>query len=984
MNKFFAFVRFVGIAFLLGSSAAQAGIGDELGLSPFWDWKEINTPNFRIVFPAPLAARAQRSAELFEQAHADLKIDLRWEPWHRVNVLLVDNTDAANGMATPVSRFGMLLYLTPPDPFFSTDYYDDWLKLLIYHEYTHFLNMDATGGLYNVARVLFGDVLLPNSAWPSWMLEGYAVYNETKYTRGGRGRSPYWEGVLRTAVEAAALDRSSYVKLDQVNGPQPRYPAGENAYLFGYHLMNTAERTRKNTLSEMTERSATRVPFFINGNVENITGKDWYALWDAWVKSTNERLGAQLATIKRQPVSKIEVIDGTRDETFGVTFSPDGSWIAYSFEYEHHWQALKLRRMGGTESEARMIEDKFFGSTMAFTPDSQRLVYSSLHRKQNYYFLSDLRVHDLKSGETYWLTDGARARDPDISRDGKWIVFTEASDGGVDLVMAKLAIRDGRLRLEGKRKLVDAASGDRIANARFAPDQKSIVFAWKKEGELAEGLYRYSFAGGAKTDENSRVTALVADGAKNRFPAFDAKNSLYYVSDRTGVDNLYRLDHGRSTMVTNVTGALWLPAFHPKGDLYASVLKKEGFSAARVEMTPSGFDVERARIQVGSEAPAVAVTPPSTKLVKTTYAVEDYSALSTLLPRQWAPFFISTLDSTYAGGQVFGYDNTFRHQYFGFGAHDSTAKLWDYSVAYENRSFGPTLALSASKLTSDTLHGKNTTSGLTSFTRETNLGAKLSFPFQGTISELTPEIGFHLEQEAYYEGPAGGQAGLLFRTRRIPEQDVSLTYANTRSSREAVAPERGGRTTIGTRRYDLGAVDIYKGIFKHTQYLHLGNHTVFFPTLKAAKVNRRDFSFLDASALSRGRRDRITNPLFSDHFDEFGIRGYPQLTVSSRESITLSADIRFQLMQISRGWGTNPLFFNQLSLQLFAEDTYRPAANPAFQHLPSAGAGLKLDIQAFLHLPLSLGVDYHYGFNDRLATGGDLFFSVTASSLLPF
>jgi hypothetical protein len=958
------------------SSALTARVsnGDSLGLSPFWDWKEIETPNFRIVFPKEVSKHAKRVAALYEEAHEALKGELRWTPKSKINVLLVDNADSANGMTTPISRFGMLLYLTPPDAFFSTDYYDDWLRLLVFHEHAHFLNMDPTRSFYQFTRLLFGDVLLPNSMWTPWMLEGYAVHLETKYTGAGRGRSPYWEGLLRTIVSEKALDRADYITLDQVNGPHPHFPSGEVPYLFGYHLMNTAARQRDGALSELTERSSSRIPFFINGNLENVIGKDWYALWDEWVARSNERMNSQIATIQRHPLSKTQSLDGTDDQSFGVAFSPDGKWTAYSSANKHRWQTLWIREWDGGKGP-RKSEDKFSGSSIVFTPDSKRVLYSSLHNYRNYSFFSDLRVHDLATNTTYWLTDGARARDPDVSRDGKWIVFTEASDGGVQLALAKIGERKGRIRIETKRRIPGIGANDRVSNPKFTADTRGILFSWKKDGELQEGIYHYNF-------EKKTISAVVADGSRNRFPALDAQGRLYFVSDKTGVDNVYRYDsNGKSTLITNVLGGILLPSFRGN-DLYASVLSKDGMGIARVETFTQGVPQNEVTVSIGEDAPATISTEEAAKSASSLdLTIRDYSALPRLLPRQWAPMLLSTSTTTYFGAQVFGYDNTFRHQYFAFGAHDTTAKTNDFHVQYQNRSFGPTLTLFASKRTEDTAYTGSPS--YPTYARETNFGGRLHFPFQGTISVLTPSIGYRVERLSLYDLP-GNDPVLIGRSASVPEIDAMVSYSNTRSSRLAIAPERGSDTLLGVRAYDVGERDIYKAIFKHTRYFNLGNHMVLFPSLKAMKVNRRDFSFFDATSVSRGKRSRLLNPLYGDDFDEFGIRGYPSLTVSSREVVTLSADLRIPVSQIFRGWGTNPLFLKQFYLQLFAEDTYRPSAISTARHLPAAGAGLRLGIDAFLHVPLTLGVDYQRGFNKDTFGQGEVFFSVMSSSLLPF
>jgi Tol biopolymer transport system component len=296
----------------------------------------------------------------------------------------------------------------------------------------------------------------------------------------------------------------------------------------------------------------------------------------------------QLATIKSLPTSKIEVLDQTYDSSFGVAFSPDHQKVAYSTSNEHHWQTLKIRDWK-EGSKPETIEDKFLGSSIAFTPDSNRLVYSSLHRSKNYYTWSDLRVHDLVTEKSYWLTENERARDPDLSRDGEWIAYTVASDSGTDLMIGKLGYRDGELQIVSKKKIFDAAPFNRVSNPRFSIDLKGIVFAYKVDGKTSEEILYIPRQGGT-------ATSIVSDGSRNRFPAFDPRGNLFFVSDRSGVDNVYRHDAGRDVLVTNVTGGIWLPTFRGP-ELFASVLSKDGFSIAKVETFLQGLDQTKVKIK---------------------------------------------------------------------------------------------------------------------------------------------------------------------------------------------------------------------------------------------------------------------------------------------------------------------------------------------------------------------------------------------------
>jgi hypothetical protein len=61
------------------------------------------------------------------------------------------------------------------------------------------------------------------------MLEGLAVYAETRFLNGGRGRSTYYETIARTAVLEKRLNQPSYVTLDIIHGPNPFAPSGETS-----------------------------------------------------------------------------------------------------------------------------------------------------------------------------------------------------------------------------------------------------------------------------------------------------------------------------------------------------------------------------------------------------------------------------------------------------------------------------------------------------------------------------------------------------------------------------------------------------------------------------------------------------------------------------------------------------------------------------------------------------------------------------------
>ena len=170
---------------------------------PSFTWTTLETPHFLIHYHQGGEALARKTAQIAEDVHARLVPRIKWEPKGKTQVVLVDAMDEANGMTTVIPYNIMVLLLTQPvgEPGFGTTPYEDWMRTLITHEYTHVLQLDmVTGGLGGVMQPIFGRFYFPNALQPIWLIEGLAVYEETAQTAGGRGRSAGADMVLRMAT----------------------------------------------------------------------------------------------------------------------------------------------------------------------------------------------------------------------------------------------------------------------------------------------------------------------------------------------------------------------------------------------------------------------------------------------------------------------------------------------------------------------------------------------------------------------------------------------------------------------------------------------------------------------------------------------------------------------------------------------------------------------------------------------------------------
>ncbi len=965
----------------LASPAHAQGIGDEFGLSPYLDWKTLESEHFRVTFPAELEDIARKAAVHLEEAHRLLTPHLKWTPRGRTQVYVIDNADQANGMASPLQRLGILLYATPPDPWFSTAYYDDWLRLLAIHEYTHYVNMDTTIGLYDLARYVFKDVLLPNSAWPSWMIEGLAVYMETRYSKGGRGRSPYYEMVLRSAVENKALGKERHVPLDRINGDSPFYPGGEIPYLFGYQLMNQVARQKFNgmtadnrdpvrdgddALGLISLRSGARVPYFINGNVENITGKDWYRHWADFIVQTRERMDRDLKRIKSQPLTKMKRLTHRSYSAFGASVSPDKRWLAYTMDsLDRQRGGLYFRDL--KSGEERRITDKARGISVAFSPDSKTAFFSTLDRKNLYGIFSDLAAYDAEKDRVYFLSDGLRARDPDVSPDGKRIAFTLSAQGRTGVGIAALEKNEsGRYELGEVTRVYWPKGFDRAAHPKFSRDGNSLVFSLHINGKNGQDLIALDL-------ETRAQKLLVSDGKHNRFPAFDESGRLYFVSDRSGVDNIFRYSaNGDHAQVTNVTTGIWYPAFGSGEEVFASVFSMDGWDIASIRLSDSPIDTNAVTV---SPPPAPAPHPGAADGDDgSRYQVKDYSIFPSIWPRGWAPF-VTGGNHWNIGGAILGFDTLNYHQYLGYAYFDTATRNGNWSATYWNRSFGPTLQLSASEVSNEwTFDG----GGLLSYSRKSDYAATLSYPFVWTFSSLTPSIGFSTERERYFlPGVSDRSVG---NSGFIPTAHFSIGFADTESSRLGVTTERGRITKAGVKWYG-GSADSYKLLLIDREHLPITAHSVLVPAVKAVWTTRTSLTFSEANAVVRVKSSTL-GILPSDAFDERSLRGYPDRAYASRSAVVGSLDYRFPIWRIYRGLGTDPVYLEHLSGLVFGETAWFPSSASKVT-LPAAGGGIELAMTLFVRIPLNVSLQYHHGFNRSRGGVGELFTALNLGQL-PF
>ncbi len=600
---------------LLVATVAHAG-------DPTRVWRTVETDHFVIYYWAPLDDVARRVGVVAERAHRTLSPALDHAPDSKTLIFLADDTDSANGFATALPRNAIQLYATGPSGFSELDDHDDWLYGLVAHEYTHILHLDTMSGLPNIYNGIFGKTWAPNQIMPRWVIEGIAVYEESKRSAGGRNRGTFFDSYIRIARHT-----HKDLRLDEVSGNPRQYPRGNAAYVYGSHFMRYIfDRFGDDKLREMSHVSgAFAPPFAVNRQIAKVVGKPFTELYDDWRDYLRDHYGMEEMAAERRALRNGRPLTHSAESNLLPHYSADGRelyWLQYD-GYTLPW--VRAMPVGGDVSQARDVVQIDAMGPFDLLPDNS-LVYEQGRVFRTVYSYEDLFRWDARTGQTIRLTTGRRARDPAVSPDGRRVAFSMNQHSNSVLAVMPLGP-------EQKESIV--WHGDRFDECyqpAWSPDGTRIAFsAWLKGGyrdilvvELASG----------------KVDAITHDRAVDMEPAWSADGkTVYFDSNRTGITNIYAYDLAdRSTwQVTNVLGGAF--ASHPSPDG-----KRIAFESA---VPAGGYDLYELPNDRASWLPAreyLDDKPPPTVILDAEAKVSEprpYRALETLAPQTW----VGTLDT---------------------------------------------------------------------------------------------------------------------------------------------------------------------------------------------------------------------------------------------------------------------------------------------------------------------------------------------------
>ncbi len=914
------------------------------------DWQTIETSHFRINFPHHLTPLARHAARHCEDAWEKLTPLFDHIPSQRVEVSISDYGDSANGSATALPTPRMVLYGASPRLDSSLGDYDNWLRLLIFHEFAHILQLDRVSGLPEFVNALFGRTLAPNQNLPSFLLEGGAVWAESYTSKRGRIHSALFKGFLRAQALAGRLHG-----LDAMTHVPGEWPDANIWYLYGGHFTDwVVGRFGHEWIGQLHEDIGDEfVPYGINRAMKRATGHTTYELYQDWVREVTKEAQRFKMSLDSVGLSPIKMITETGRQHDQPQFLRDGRLV--SLDGGRQPSALYIREFGESGTEPKLFFRADGLVDFDICPGERSVLYTRSMRSKVAYNYIDLFVWDRVTGTTRRVTRGARIREPACSPDGRWAVASALGGGGSRLVRIELAT--GRLR-----NLLKGHTLDQYAFPTFTPDGQGIV-AVHASTDGTRDLLHYDL-------ESTEVSYITNDDALELHPHYaEDGQHLLFSSDRDGVFNQYAMQwpSGSIKRATRLVNGAVDGALSPDGS----------WLALRV-IAPDGFDLARAAFSLDEEMATLSSERTTDFTTAPPLIPRDYAALEQLWPLSWSisfAFSSATDASSLLGLETETSDPLGHHTVVAKCSTLAEEQALSVSLQYAYRRLEPTLTLGLN-------HTELTRKDAAVYGLERH-------PFREKMSLVSGGVSYPMTigawsanaftRYAYSSTRPNENADPFFHPLdpkpRVPEPRQSaslstgLSFGSTDQFYDAISTESGWAANVSLRVRNPsfgGEIETAELFYGLRSYVPLWSRHVLAIRAKGA-IGRST-----QSRLAYGLGAPPERNVFFDALDEliFGssyLRGYPANTAVGDQYLLTSAEYRMPLFDLFGGLATVPLFLKRLKLNLFtdwAQATNRSLEWRESEFLRSVGAEIVTEATLAWRIPVSIRTGYAKGFKE--------------------
>jgi hypothetical protein len=976
---------FLLLLFVVLPAFAQESVTQQTN-APSVKWYQLNTPNFKVLYPKGFDIQAQRVANTLETIREPEGKSMGAVP-KKIPVILQSNSSLSNGFVTLAPRRSE--FYTMPSQNYNFVGNNDWLSLLSSHEYRHMAQFQRSiTGFNKLIYTLFGQQALAGFAFaaaPQWFWEGDAVATETAFTHGGRGRIPNFDLVFRTNLQEGRVFNyhKQYLRSYKHNIP--------NHYVLGYNMVSYLRRKTNDPM--IWEKVAGRswnvpfIPFAFSNALKKETG---LYLKDLYAEMASERIKDYEAAIRDLKFTDFTQITKRKSAAYTDYFYPqplDNGRVLVTKSGIGDIETLVVLSPDGNQEE-KYVQGIINDAGMLSATEHGRVVWNEFRYDprwlvRNY---SVIKGFDFETRTAKVISHNSRYSAAAISPDGRFVATVETTEEyKVQLVV---------LNYESGAVVATLANpnNDFISMPRWTGDGKSVVAL--RSNTQGKTLTQFDVAAGTSRD-------LLPFSDENKGYPVPVGDFILFNSPSGGLDNIYALNAvtGERFQVTISKYGAYNPSVSSDGKtLYYNEQSRDGMNVVKTSFDPS-------RWMKQTEAP-VPVKPLYEPLVEqesnpdllknisnTTFTSRRYHRASGMInPHSWGPYVVNSLTRINVG--ITSQDILSTTSIDGGYSYDLNERTGQWRAAVSYQGFFPILDVSATMGSRSFNEGdvrKTVVQGSTVNTSTRNLTVNWD--------EQTVEGGVRIPlvtttSKYYGNVEIGNAVGITHVT------DFTNTYDNS-----------GNRIVVTATKNDS-----IRGVYSLQDYVGNGNLVYNHFSLNASrlmKVSRRDIYSRWGQVISI---DAFNTPYGGDfagnqftayatmyfpglakHHSFWGWWGYQntqisQITVSSGgKTLVYSNEYFFRnQLPLPRGQSvaryqnfysmsanyTLPLWYPDIAIgpllnlqrlraNLFADYGYGRSVfkeNTFSQSYTTVGGELRVDLNVMRFLPqFNVGVRYSYG-----------------------
>lgn len=885
-------------------------------MDPHLKWFTITTPHFKVNFTEKNEEPARKVAAYAEEAYDTISEKFHYHPRGKTQIVVTDHYDDANGLTTILPYKYINIRLASPDPEQSLQYYDNWLRTLVMHEYTHVVHLDQYGGIVTPLRYMFGSLISPNSTTPGWVREGIATLQETQTSTAGRGRAAYSDMLIRTAVL-----QKQFPKLDQVSGPGWAWPGAEGQYIFGEKFLEyIKDKYGEAKLAEFSERMSKNLLIYaVNIQAKRTWHKTFYTMWKEWQKEMTPKYEVEAKALRDAGLTELAPVTRLgEDVTITATaYSPDGKYLAYAMSSPHESATIKMLDL--ETGKHRIVKRKYVANQLSFSPDGETLYLSAPSLHKRYYLYRDLMAIDLKTDKLRKLTSGLRAQDPDVSPDGKSIVVATQDSGTKQLQIYDVEKKTIRALP------IQAPAFTHYSHPRWSPDGKMIAVSVWREG--SRDIYIYD-ATGKLARQLTNDNAI--DGDVRWSP--DGR-TLYYSSDVSGISNIYAANvaTGEQLKISNVITGVFAPTPIPgKSAMLVKYYTGKGYELTSFALPEVKWGKTAPRKKALSTADA-SVSPeesPIPDVPPLTLPQQKYSPVSRtlLLPHYISPFFTMLDNGVLFGAATGSSDVLNRHSWLATASYRTDAQHIGYSASYTYSRWRPQFSLGFMDYAVNL-----------GYSPQFAVGGVVVGPFhiyenrrRAFISAVYPfnrqsvALAYSFEHRNSISQPGlPGPVDAFYNFGRFAGLTAAYVYSTVETTKASIGNERGRkvRAAFTVNSKWLGT------LADNTQRLFQGDVRQFIPmpwlhhviALRTAGGIAFGQQLVQGTYALGGALGEGALSAGGDSMYYFALRGLPVASFSRSRALVFSSEYRMPLIYAQRGLGTLPFYLSNLNLAMFAD-----------------------------------------------------------------